>query len=78
MTTIPYKHEETSEHTSMETIAFWGLILLAVAGPAAGMFYLTTSYFDNSIGAFCAGVGVWLVCLLLLMALALTSRSEAD
>jgi hypothetical protein len=69
MATIPYHPEEASEHTSLDIVTFWSLILLAVAVPVAGVFYLRAMGDFDAIGAFCIGAAVWLFCLILLMAL---------
>lgn len=65
-----------SEHTVTETIGFWTLIAFAIVGPIAGLLYLRANYFSTA-GAICAGLGLWLVCLLLLMGMACSGGSQS-
>jgi hypothetical protein len=76
MTTIPYKHETTSEHTRLDTVTFWCLVVLAVAVPIGGTFYLRSMTDFSAIGAFFIGAAIWIFGLILLMALALARGSE--
>jgi hypothetical protein len=76
MATIPYHPEEAPEHTRLDSVTFWSLILLAVAVPVAGVFYLRAMSDFSAIGTFCIGAGIWLFCLILLMALVASRGSQ--
>jgi hypothetical protein len=77
MTTMPYNPEKASEHTRLDIVAFWSLILVAVAVPVAGVFYLRAMSDFDAIGTFCIGAGIWLFCLILLMALVASKGNRA-
>ncbi len=78
MTTMQqYDRAERPRHTVPEIVAFWCLLLLTAAGPIGGIFYLLLAAGDqhafDAISVFMVAVGAWLLCLVLLMALAASS-----